>query len=145
MIEKERQILAKYIQEKGMRKTPERFAILEKIAEYKGHFTIEELYEYMKEKHFRVSLSTLYNTIDLLLDCDLVERHTFDSKLAYYERKFNREPHNYQICNICGKVTKHRNRELSRQIRHIGIRGFQVHSYQLNLYGICKKCEREIN
>ena len=143
-MERERQILENYIKEKGLRKTPERFAILEKIAEYKGHFTVEELYVYMKERNFRVSLSTLYNAIELFLECDLVERHIFDSKVAYYERKFDKEPHNHQICTVCGKVTKHRNRDLSRQLKHIGTRGFKVESYQLNLYGICKKCQRDL-
>lgn len=141
-MERERQILANFIKDKGLRKTPERFAILEKIGEYKGHFTVEELGEYMREKNFRVSRSTLYNAIELFLECDLIERHNFDSNVAYYERKFNKEAHNHQICTECGKITKHRNRDLNRQIKHMGFRGFKVDSYQLNLFGICKKCQR---
>ncbi len=141
-MEREKQILAAYIKEKGLRKTPERFAILEKIAEYKGHFTVDDLYDYMQSKNFPVSRSTLYNALDLFLECDLVERHTFNSNVAYYERKFNKEPHNHQICVVCGKITKHRNRDLNSQIKHVGFRGFKVESYQLNLYGICKKCQR---
>lgn len=142
-MDKSRQILADYLKQKGLRKTPERFAILEKISEYNGHFTVEELFEYMKQKNFRVSLSTLYNAIELFLECDLVERHLFDSNITHYERKSNKEPHNHQICTKCGKVTKHRNRDLTRQIKHMGYRGFKVDTYQLNLYGICKKCQRE--
>lgn len=142
-MEREKQILANYIKEKGLRKTPERFAILEKIAEYKGHFTVDDLSAYMHKKNFPVSRSTLYNAIELFLDCNLIERHTFDSNVAYYERKFNKEPHNHQICTVCGKITKHRNRDLTRQIKHVGFRGFKVESYQLNLYGVCKKCQRD--
>lgn len=141
-MDKERQILANYIQEKGLRKTPERFAILEKIAEFKGYFTIEELFDHMKEKNFRVSLSTLYNTVSLFMECGLVERHTFDNKVSYYELKFNKEPYNHQICTMCGKVTKQRNKDLALQLKHVGVRGFKVDHYQLNLYGLCKKCQR---
>lgn len=142
ILEREKQMLSAFIKEKGLRKTPERFAILEKVAEYKGLFTVEDMYDYMRKKNFPVSRSTLYNTLELFIECNLVERHIFNTNLAYYERKFNKEPHNYQICTVCGKITKHRNRDLNRQLKHIGFRGFKVESYQLNLYGICKKCQR---
>ena len=100
---KVKQTLANYLEENHLRKTPERYAILDAIYQINGHFTLEELGAKMEEDNFRVSKATLYNAINLFINLRLVVRHTFQQG-THYEACFHNDNHCHQICTICGKV-----------------------------------------
>ncbi|MFN3939728.1 MAG: Fur family transcriptional regulator [Chitinophagales bacterium] len=137
-------IFSAHLESHGLRKTPERFAILEEIYLRNDHFDAESLFNYMLQKNYRVSRATVYNTLDLLLTCDLITKHQFGKNLAQYEKSYGFKQHDHIICVDCKKVVEFCDPRIQQIQSMMGeLLNFTITHHALNLYGICGSCQKK--
>jgi Fur family transcriptional regulator, ferric uptake regulator len=132
------EILREFLKRGKNRITPERFDVLDAALEYEGHFSADDLYILMKNQKFQVSRATVYNTLELLVQCDLIRKRNLGENVTKYENNFKKQ-HDHLICLDCGRIVEFNSSKIKEFPTQVCSElGFEVENYSLNIYARCK-------
>jgi Fur family peroxide stress response transcriptional regulator len=122
----------------GVRRTPQRFFVLERLLTKPDHATVEELWAALNRRHARASRATVYNTLHALVQAGLVREFTLDGKAARYDA--NLERHHHFVCDSCGAVEDVNWFDVP-QLEGNESEKRSIRSYEVTLRGKCAKCQ----
>ena len=124
------------LQDNDLKATIQRTGILKSI-DQAGHFNIDEIYEDVKEHYPTLSLATIYKNIILMVEKGVIVEVPINGKKSKYELK--KDDHIHLICQSCGEIC---DIEISKEKEKIlSVDNFELKTAQINLYGICEKCQ----
>lgn len=121
----------------GVRRTPQRFSVLEHMMLYPEHATVDELSAALNKRYPQASRATVYNTLHTLVEAGLVREFTLDGKAARYDA--NIEPHHHFVCDRCGAVQDLEWFEVP-ELERSRIAAHSIRSYEVIVRGECKRC-----
>lgn len=143
-IESAKKTFSNYLKEKNLRITRERELLVDEIMNGDGHFDADALYAQIKQKGLKVSRATVYNTLDLLVECGLISKYRFGSSQSRYEKAFGRPRHDHLICLECGEIIEFVSDKLNKiQAEVCKENNFQLQNSTLQIFGNCSNCQKK--
>jgi Fur family peroxide stress response transcriptional regulator len=127
------------LRSKGYKATPQRIAICRIALNSRAHPSAQQVYDEVKKIHPTVSLATVYKTLEVLRDLDLVQEINFPKGQARFDSYMN--PHINLICLKCGSITDLDDvtvKEITRKVA--AATKFKPTGQRMDVYGICQKC-----
>ncbi len=133
------EILREFLKKGKNRITPERFEVMDSALDYEGHFGADDLYIIMKNRKSRVSRATVYKTLELLVQCDLLSKRNFGDNMTRYESSFKRQSHDHLICMDCGRIVEFTSSSLENIPKELTkTLDFNFENYSFNIFARCK-------
>ena len=139
-----RETLSQYLKTKHLRPTRERFLLLDEIMRTSSHFDVDTLYASLIQKGLKASRATVYNTLDLLVDCGLISKYRFGENHSRFEKAFGRPRHDHLICLECGDIIEFVNEKLEKIQKEVcEEKKFELQNSTLQIFGRCSHCQRK--
>lgn len=135
-------LFTKELEKKRLRKTPERYAILDIVSATSKPFDVQYINEKMQHEKFAITLTTIYNTLALLERCKIIRAYKLKDK-TLYEKGIDQQIYVNLICNECGKVSRRKDPLLSQIIKEKRYGRFNSTFHTLNIYGVCNACGKK--
>ncbi|MDH4224624.1 MAG: transcriptional repressor [Deltaproteobacteria bacterium] len=137
----ERLLFVRFLESKRLKLTRQREAVINAIFTNPGHFEAEELVARLQKGDHRASRATVYRTLELMKECQLVEKLDFGTPQSYYEQVTPGQHHDHLICTGCGQITEFHDESLeSAQHKATARHGFEETHHSLRIFGICARC-----
>ena len=131
------------LQTRGMRVTPQRSIIFEAIEKLEGHITAEDIFQEVQKVNSYISLATVYRTLELLQELDLINQTNFGRSQTYFALK-DHGAHHHLVCQECGYIEEFPDELLTSLRIDLEQRyGFQAQTDHISIFGVCRKCRKK--
>jgi len=136
--------LRQYLRKRGLRFTPEREAILREAFSTHDHFDVNDIFTKLREKGSRVSMATVYRTLNLLVEAGLLREIITEERHKHYEHIYGHAHHDHLFCIKCGKVINFEEPRIERLQQEVCEKeGFKPKYHRLQIMGYCRDCQGE--
>jgi len=131
------------IKENGLKFTKQRELVLKILYDNSGHFTPENIYNLIKSNYpdITIGIATIYRTLTLLEESNMVNSISFGSKGKKYELGI-KDHHDHLICIECGRLIEFQDEIIEKRQEAISKKfDFKMTGHTMNIIGICKDCQ----
>ncbi len=141
-IREEEKTFSQFLEDKDLKLTSQRRTILHQ-AMRDGHFSAEDLLRFSKKEDPTVSKATVYRTLALLKESNVLEEQDFGDGKKLYERAQGRKHHDHLVCVKCGIIIEFENDAIERlQDSEAKKLQFKIVYHSLKLFGFCQSCSK---
>src|SRR5438128_2829253 len=139
-----KQKFMEFLDQKNLRLTSQRQAIIDSVFSTEEHFTAEQLLEWSRRRDQSVSRATVYRTLPLLTESGLVREMDFGKDYKFYDPNYAEHPHhNHIICQDCEKIVEFESEKIEKLENEISHRlGFSVKAHRLQITASCEEFKR---
>src|SRR3989338_7887997 len=130
------------LEKKGLKYTHERKLIFDEVTHLREHFDADSLHDRFLKKGLRVSRDTVYRTLPLLLESNVIQKSAGAGKREFFERIGRKGHHDHMICVGCGKIIEFQCEEIEKLQDKVAAEfGFKLTFHDHRLFGFCKDCQ----
>ncbi len=133
----------KILKKNSLKFTIQREVILKTLYDSNEHLTPEALHRQIQKNYpdLKIGIATVYRTLSLLEDSDIVTSLSFGTQGKKYELGA-KEHHDHMICTECGEITEFVDEEIEKRQEKIAkSHGFLMQDHSMQIYGLCKNCQ----
>lgn len=127
-----------------LKSSQKRLFIIEYFLNQDKHYSVEELYNHIKNRMPGIGYSTVYRALKLLVSQGLAVERNFEKGLARFEPVHKERHHDHLVCIKCGTIIEFTNPAIEKIQKKIAINyKFTVTDHKLEIYGLCQKCKKK--
>jgi Fur family peroxide stress response transcriptional regulator len=126
---------------KGLSATPQRLLVFKVLQRIEGHQTVEEIYNQIRLEQPTISLATVYNNLEVLVEHGWIAQINRLHDMARFDK--NSDPHHHLLCTLCRRLIDIEESAIPPlSLPETMLEGFEVSGYQVQFEGICAHCRQ---
>ncbi len=142
-MKEEKEVLREYIEKKGLRKTNQRYKVLEVFLSNEEHLSVDELYVLVEKKYSEISHSTVFRSMKIIFDAGLASKMMGCDSIIRYEHLYKHSQHGHMICSVCHKMIEFDVTQINKLLEKVAKKeNFKPQIFKTRILGLCKRCRK---